>query len=223
MQRRKRLLLVALVGLWFGMLTEDAVVARSSHVCEELCGGVTCESECWLTQFEYDNEYPSTTCAAEGFPCCGDDVCSAGNEGCGVCVDDCGDETCPSTPECYDHDDCDYGYVCNAARECVLSGPYVDGPTTPACGGACTKNSDCCGNEVCLGYPGLQFCGIKAKSYCQNSFSCQDHDDCADHGEDMCPGGTPLDSFCDPGIGRCQFNEQAMCPEDGPFDKNWCQ
>ncbi len=215
MERRKRLLLLALVGVWFGMATEGGAIVRDSHVCSEMCEARTCEAqtECWLTQFEWENEYPSTTCEAQGYGCCGDGFCS-GVEACGECEVDCGGQTCP-IPQCTYHTDCDYGYVCNANHECVLSGPYVEPPGGPACGGSCETNANCCGNDLCMGEPGNpnKYCAIPATNFCGSSPSCTYHSDCQEWVNGVSCPGAKKKVYCDPGLGRCQFNYEAACPD----------
>ena len=216
MQTRKRLLLVALVGLWFGMATQGTAAPRVLHVCEDLCvGAASCGQECWRTQFEFDQDYPSTTCGDEGFECCGNGMCNAGPEGCGVCSDDCAPETCDN--ECDDDSDCDEGENCNAAHQCVPDSPYVDGPTTPACGGSCTNSSQCCGTDQCNFGSGGGKCGIPNREYCPNSPPCygywngQPYENCTV----TCSVGSPIDMYCDPGTNRCMFNEGFECPQFG--------
>ena len=80
MLTRTRLVIVALVAVWTMSIYEVPVAARDSHVCSEVCESVSCGDECWLTQSDFDNDYPPTTCGNEGFPCCGDDICDSANE-----------------------------------------------------------------------------------------------------------------------------------------------
>ena len=219
MQTRKRLLLIALVGIWFGMATQGTAAPRVLHVCEDLCvNAASCGQECWLTQWEFDQDYPSTTCGDEGFDCCGDGTCNAGPEGCSVCPDDCGYESCPA-PECYTNADCDYpDEVCNASRECVDVSQVEDGPNTPECGGSCTNSSQCCGTDQCNGAQGSGKCGVPSRDYCPNAPPCygywngQPYQNCTFTDTLQCGSPQTVDLYCDPGTNRCMFNEGFDCP-----------
>ncbi len=163
MRTRIQFVLLVAVGVWLG--GEDRITARfDSHVCEDKCSdGASCDAQCWRTQFEYDQDYPSTTCGAEGYSCCGDGACNPGNEGCNACTDDCG-WVASCEVECNQNSDCDPGEVCNPTHECVPLTWSQDGPQTPQCGGSCTSNSDCCGNDLCIGAPGQKNCGIPSST-----------------------------------------------------------
>jgi hypothetical protein len=227
MSTRVRILLVALVGVWLVTASEVRVAAVEpvpakafSVVCDDLCSqGASCWEECWLTQFEFDQDYPSTTCGDEGYDCCGNDVCDTLTEGCNVCQDDCGwVPSCES--ECIDDGDCDPGEICNSAKECIPapSTPvYEDDETT--CGGECTSNSDCCGFEVCSGDPGLKVCGIPSRTYCPSAPPCSGtllgipYSNCDFSDPNHCQYGA-WPAYCDPGIDRCQFVESGYaCPD----------
>jgi hypothetical protein len=210
MSTRNRILIIALVALWIGW-PNQRTQARSSHVCSDACGsGASCDAECWLTQFDFDQDNPSTTCGDQGYSCCGDGWCDSGAEGCNVCPDDCGYVNPDDCGGCNSDEDCSGGEVCNAARQCVTIAPYVAPMDAPACGGSCTNSSTCCGNDVCSGDHG--FCGAPDYTYCPLSPSCSSDLDCYRLGDQYCFWGYP-DVFCDPGIGRCQFNWGFDCPD----------
>ena len=214
---RYRLLVAALVAMWMVAPTATtSVSARSSHVCDTLCGdGASCNQECWRTQFDYDQDYPSTTCGAEGFECCGDGTCNPLTEGCNVCTDDCG-WTSSCNIECTGNAHCGSGEVCTAARECVISTP-TQSPPSPhqTCGGTCSSANDCCGNDVCVGPAGGQKnCAIPQSTYCTNSPSCSSNWECDFSVE--CLALYNQDSavmYCDPGIDRCQYVSGTGCPD----------
>jgi hypothetical protein len=214
MQKRNRLLLLVLLGIWFGLVNGKVLEARdASHVCDEICGsGASCDQECWLTQFDFDQDYPSTTCGDQDYSCCGDGACDPATEGCNACPDDCGYvDQCPGL--CYITSQCPSGDVCNSAHECV---PYTGGQGgnhTPPCGGSCTNDHDCCGSDMCIGSPGQMYCAIPSSTYCPDSPSCTSNYDC--DSTSWCGGMamSAYDSYCDPGIGRCQWNDWGYgCP-----------
>ena len=219
MQTRKRLLLIALVGVWFGMATQGAAAPRVLHVCEDLCvGAASCGQECWLTQWDFDQDHPSTTCGDEGFDCCGDGTCNSGPEGCGACEEDCGSYSCPD-PECNVPGDCDTGETCNSDHECVPISVWTYGPNTPACGGACTSNNQCCGADLCQGSPGLKYCAAPSTTMCSDappcygSFNGQTYTNCTPDCTGMGILNIPKDMYCDPGTNKCMFNQGTTCPQ----------
>ncbi len=144
----------------------------SSHVCDDVCsGGASCDAECWESQFDYDQNYPSTTCGDQGYACCGDGWCDSAAEGCNVCPDDCGyQSTCGSG--CTSTSQCSSGEVRLPSHVCAPYTPPQDAPHTPACGGSCSDNSQCCGSDVCIGDPGQKYCGIPEQTYCPDAPAC---------------------------------------------------
>ena len=214
MHTRKRLLLLGFVGIWIAALSQSPAAVTPARLCDDLCGSGPCDRECWATQFDFDQGYPATTCGDEGFECCGNGSCDPATEACNGCTADCGSvSSCES--QCTTNDDCGSGEVCNSAHECVQSSPSVDGDKTPPCGGSCTKDSDCCGSDVCLGASGLKYCGIPQSTYCPDTQSCSSNLDCSNWGDTdpFCTSGY-YDMYCDPGIGRCQFNQGGYgCPD----------
>jgi Cys-rich repeat protein len=215
MRTRKRLLLLGLVAIWIAGLNQSPVTASApSRLCDSVCGSGSCDRECWLTQFDFDQGYPATTCGDQGYECCGDEFCNPATEACNGCIADCGSvSSCES--ECTTNADCGSGEVCNSAHECVPSSPSVDGDHTPQCGGECTKDSDCCGLDVCIGTSGLKYCGIPQSTYCPNAPSCASNLDCQNWAAWTCQLPLlPSNVYCDPGIDRCQFNQGFDCPDD---------
>lgn len=220
--RSRRLLFVALVGLW-AVRTNAGLAAAPAILCEDVCsGGNSCNAECWLTQFEFDQAYPPTTCGAQGYNCCGDGMCDSSTDGCNGCTDDCGEvPTCENG--CDGNGDCASGEVCNASRQCVPFSGSVSGEHTPTCGGSCTNSSQCCGNDVChgTGWGGQGYCAIPSTSYCPDAPSCATNNDCtvwANGFATSCTYGVK-DVYCDPGIDRCQFNLGTDCPSSGNICK----
>jgi hypothetical protein len=163
----------------------------------------SCDAQCWRTQFEFDQDYPSTTCAEEEYICCGDNWCDVEEEGCNACEDDCGSVPDCTPNECNTHADCDPGEICNTRHECIEGSHYVEPPTSPSCGGECTSNDDCCGLDVCLGAPGLKYCGIPSRTYCQNAPTCTTNAQC--DFSTVCAPDPAAEAYCDPGINRCMF------------------
>jgi hypothetical protein len=224
MSTRNRILIIALVALWIGW-PNQRTQARSSHVCSDACGsGASCDAECWLTQFDFDQDNPSTTCGDQGYSCCGDGWCDNA-EGCNVCPDDCGYVSMCGT--CTDNSQCESGEICASSHECIPYTPpqYVD--DTPVCGGPCDNNGQCCGNDVCIGAPGQKYCGIPDHTYCPDSPPCSGTDtygvsweNC--NFEHFCGGSFPLDAYCDPGIDRCQFIAGPDCPDINYETLNVC-
>jgi hypothetical protein len=219
MRGRNRIVMLALVAV-FLRLSDQPAAAPFAVVCEDVCAGAaTCNAQCWMTQFEFDNDYPSTTCEGAGYTdCCGNDECNPDTEGCNVCPGDCG-YVSECEIECWANSQCDSGEVCNAAHECVFVPPAdTGGGQHPPCGGECDSNSDCCGTDVCNGVSGgYKWCGVPQTTYCPSSPSCTTSDDCDDV---SCPQGQEQkDMFCDPGIGRCQFRYGFDCPTS----TNMCQ
>lgn len=229
MRTRTRVLVLAAAWCWiYGLGTNTSVAARSSHICDELCGsGAACDAECWLSQFDYDQDYPPTSCGAEGYECCGNGSCDPNTEGCNACPDDCGYTTetcppgnCPLGAECCHNSDCGGGEVCNSAHECVPVGD--NGSHTPHCGGPCTTNADCCGSDVCLGQIGeSRYCGIPQTTYCPDAFACfgyyhnEFYADCTVLTTKItgCANGVKS-MYCDPGINRCMFDQGFDCPTE---------
>lgn len=187
MQTPTRLFLFLMLGAWIGLLNRPTIAA--SHVCDELCGtGADCDAECWLTQEDFDNGGPSTTCGDQGYSCCGDGVCDTGVEGCNdACITDCG-ETTSCGDQCEYTYQCPGGYICDSAHECIVGASNVGGTGT-----SCANKTDCMGNDVCEETD----CGIPQDDYCQDSPVC---------------GSCPSGEFCDPGIGRCQYDDNPGCP-----------
>jgi len=157
MQTRKRLFLVALLGIWIAVLNRPANAAALDEggvLCEESCGqGNACDHECWLTQFDFDQEYPPTTCGEQSYSCCGDGVCDSAFEG--GCSDDCGtpNGTC-GVCDLINQTGCSTGQVCNIEECCVT--PGGNGPSTPVnprnpiCyDSTCDTDSDCCPGDHC--------------------------------------------------------------------------
>ena len=209
MSTRNRLLIIAMVGLWLGW-PYQATQARASHVCDDVCGsGASCDAECWLTQFDFDQDNPSTTCGDQNYSCCGDGWCDNA-EGCNVCPDDCGYVSTCGT--CTDNSQCESGEICASSHECIPYTPPQHGDSTPTCGGSCDSNSQCCGNDVCIGAPGLKYCGIPDQTYCPDSPSCSSNLECWNQADLYCWFGYE-NIYCDPGIGRCQFNLGPDCPD----------
>lgn len=176
----------------------------------EACGsGTDCDEECWLRQADFDNGNPSTTCADEGYDCCGDGWCEVDEEGSSVCQEDCGAVTSCTPPpvRCDDDGDCGTGQSCNPAGECVTPGDPEDGEHTPPCGGECEDNGDCCGNEVCMGDAVQKSSAIPESTYCPDPESCDSNLDCEIWASQFICVSWHRDVFCDPGIGRCQFNQ----------------
>ena len=213
MATRNRILIVALVGVWLAW-PHQVAQARASHVCSDACGsGASCDTECWLTQFDFDQDNPSTTCGDQSYSCCGDGWCDS-VEACNVCPDDCGYvDTCQT--QCTSNSQCPSGDICTPSRECVpYTPPQPPPPGKPYCGGPCDTQGQCCGNDVCIGDPGQKYCGIPATTYCDSAPSCGSKDDCVNWLLGLgiyCSNGY-RELFCDPGIDRCEFNWGFDCP-----------
>lgn len=226
MRAKTRILMVAIVALWIGWRDQPmaAVGSESSHVCDDVCsGGAACDAECWLTQFDYDQDYPSTSCGNEGYTCCGDGWCEPASEGCGACSDDCGDVSCESGGgggSCYFNFQCPNGSVCSPSHVCTNWVSIGPGPHSSACGGSCTNNSQCCGTDVCIGDPGQKYCGTQSQEVCPDSPAC---DDPAWFGCDFSAFCGSLDmgaydAYCDPNTFRCAYKEWGY----GCLDGNVC-
>lgn len=229
MSIRNRIVIIALISLWLGWPHQSAQ-ARASHVCSDACGnGASCDSECWLTQFDFDQGNPSTTCGAQDYSCCGDGWCDYA-EGCNVCPEDCGYQNyCPPPPiGCGPDNPCPPGESCNGAHECVTPPPEQTPPSKPACGGTCTSTSQCCGNDVCQGLEGgPKVCAIPETDYCPDAPACSGMDEYGVEWTNcdftkFCGGSLPLDAYCDPGIDRCQFIEGPVCPDINYATLNVC-
>ena len=190
MSSRNRLVLVLLVGAWISLLNRGVA---ASHVCDDVCGsGNDCDAECWLTQFDYDNELPSTTCGEQNYSCCGDGMCDVTQEGCNACTDDCNSvSTCDQY--CYVDSNCGSGQKCNPAHQCV-----DPSDNSNASGTECTHKNECNGNDVCADGD----CTIPDNTMCGDSPLCWNNYDC----------DYPF-QFCDPGIQRCQWVIGPGCPE----------
>lgn len=213
---KRRLMLFSLVAAWMAVGDLPTVeAARDSHVCSEICnGGTQCGQECWLTQFEFDQDYPPTSCGDQGYDCCGDGWCVPGPEGCNVCGEDCGDVP-QCDVECWYNGDCDTNEVCSSQHVCVVRPQGGDFPPDSGCAESCTSNGQCCGSEVCIGDPGQKYCGIPSPTYCPNSPACYDAGDCDEWADQLCSSQNHAIMFCDPGIGRCQFLFNPACPGSG--------
>lgn len=223
MRSRQRLLFVLLVCLW-AVRIDAGLTAAPAILCQDVCsGGNSCNSECWLTQFEYDQAYPPTSCGDQGYTCCGDGMCDASTDGCNGCTDDCGEvPTCENG--CDGNGDCASGEVCNASRQCVPFSGSVSGEHTPTCGGSCTNTSQCCGNDVCSGGPGQGYCAAPSTSFCASSPSCTSNYECIAWRNSLlaCPAGArKRDVYCDPGLGRCQYNLGVDCPDENT--QSYCE
>jgi hypothetical protein len=198
MDTRRRLLL-ALVAIWC-VLQHREVRADESKVCEDICAEHTCGQECWLTQFDYDNSYPSTTCGDQGFPCCGDGVCDSGHESCGSCSADCydaGAASCES--ECVYTFNCSSGEVCNPSHQCVLPSPNAysgDNGNT-----SCSNKSNCKGPDTCMSDGE---CVITHKDECDSGYSCTNSIWCQENADP--------DSYCNPGNDKCMYLSTPGCP-----------
>ena len=212
---RSRLLTIALLGIWVGLADRNVSGAGglNPYLCEEMCSASPgCGTECWRNQWEFDNEYPASTCGDEEYSCCGDESCWPLYEGCNYCQQDCG--TVPACAnECLTSAQCDYGYYCNASRECVRA-PEPQGQSPLICGGACTSDIQCCGNDQCLPHAGGKICEFRSTTYCPSSQSCNSNNDCDQWVSGLnlsCTYGVK-EVFCDPGIDRCQFVWGPDCP-----------
>jgi hypothetical protein len=188
MESGKRILLLLMVAFWVGHM--DRVV-HAARICEDVCtGGGNCDKECWLTQFDFDQGYPATTCGDQSYSCCGDGMCDTGTEYCGYCTADCGDSySCDN--ECTWSFQCSSGLVCNSSHQCVTPSPNTGGGG----GTDCANKTDCEGNDVCAETD----CAIPHDDYCPSSQDCQ---------YTPCPEG----QYCDPGIVRCQYVNGFDCP-----------
>ena len=66
MRRRNRILMLALVAV-FLRLSDQPAAAPFAVVCEDVCaGGATCNAQCWMTQFEFDNDTRRRPAKARG-------------------------------------------------------------------------------------------------------------------------------------------------------------
>lgn len=221
MTRIRRLLFFGLVGWGFLMMNQPTIeaAARSSHVCSELCdGSSTCDAECWLTQFDYDQNYPSTTCGAESFACCGDGMCTTNAEACSACTEDCGETSCGGGIECFEDDDCDTGEICNASLQCITPPDPQSGGGGSTCGGSCSNSSSCCGTDLCQNGT----CGPISRGECSGAPDCSGYLDSHAYSNcdftSVCTAQTPTKTselmYCDPSlgtIGKCQYRDQPLC------------
>jgi hypothetical protein len=196
MDTRRRLLL-AMVAIWF-MFQHREVRAFESKVCEDICAESTCDHECWLTQFDYDNSYPSTTCGDQGFSCCGDGFCDTVHEYCGSCADDCYDADAASCDsECVYSFNCASGEVCNPSHQCVVPAPNSGGSGDTSCSG---KNN-CNAPDACVS-PGE--CVLPHKDECDGGYSCPN--------TAWCETNVKPDSYCNPGNNKCMNKNEPGCP-----------
>ena len=207
----RRTIVAGAVWLAVYLAGASGVTARESHVCSEVCGaGGSCGQECWLTQYDFDNDNPSTTCSDEGYECCGDGVCEPSAEGCNSCTDDC-DYVDSCQGACYSDAQCASGQKCNAARECVWAPGQQPSESRTYCGGSCSSKSDCCGADVCLGSPGQKYCAIPSTIYCSSGHSCSSNSECASWAGSLnCTNGAKT-LFCNPGSGMCEINDEPAC------------
>lgn len=197
MLTRTRLLMVAVVSLWAVSLHQMPLAARDSPVCEELCASVSCDEECWLTQFAFDNGYPPTTCGDEGYACCGDGVCDSSIEYCGSCTEDCGGgPTCES--ECVYDFNCSSGEVCNSSHQCVSPAPNNSGNEGDT---SCSNKGNCYEPDACMD---SGECAIPHKDECDGGYACPN--------TEWCVSNVNLNSYCDPGNNRCMYRNQPGCP-----------
>jgi hypothetical protein len=193
MGTRRKLVIFGLVALWAMVVNQAPVAAReTSHVCSEACDAVSCDQECWLTQFDFDNEYPSTTCGAESYACCGDGICDAANEPCFNCPDDCTDPPgAECDPECDDPSDCpSQDYTCNGFGQCVPPAPNnEDNGTT------CSNRGNCYASDACMASGD---CALPWKDECSDNDPCMNTAQCQTRN---------LDShvYCNPGNNRCMY------------------
>ncbi len=169
----------------------------SSHVCSEACEAVSCDQECWLTQFDFDNDYPSTTCGDESYSCCGDGVCDAGTEFCFSCTEDC-NETSGSvcSDECSDSSQCASGEDCNAMHECVVPAPNNNGNGDTSC----SNKNDCYAPDACMASGD---CALPWKDECSGGTSCAN--------TAYCQGLFGSGSYCNPGNNRCMNKLSPGC------------
>jgi hypothetical protein len=218
MGTRTRIVLIALVGLWVRFGGPAAAARVPSMLCDDVCTGeVDCDATCFATQMDLENGWPTTTCQDynPSADCCGDGMCGT-DERCTGCVDDCGDHAfCEYT--CTYNSDCDPGYVCNAARQCVVNPDESNDESLEnppgRCDGTCTYYGDCCGTDRC--YNGK--CAAPTTDECSDAPSCTTSNDCwGVEIWDAC-GGPYYAMYCDPGIGRCQFLDWGY----GCVDGNW--
>lgn len=189
MHPRKRLLFFALLGIWFMFANQPTVAAKESNkVCDEVCGsGTRCDHECWLTQFDFDQDYPSTTCEAESYACCGDGVCDPAND-CFSCTVDCGEpEGAECAGVCDDDSQCDSGEFCNAMHGCTLPSPN-NGGIDPGC----SNKNDCFAPDACMT---SGECVLPWKDECSGGTACTTTSQCHYIFND--------DTYCNPGNNRC--------------------
>lgn len=145
MQTRNRLVLALLVGLWTAIMGQRSVVAMGANTCDEICaGGAYCSQECWLTQFDFDQDYPPTTCGDQSYSCCGDGMCDTSSEACGICTADCGEPSTCGPAFCTNNSDCASGEACNSQHKCVAVAPNTDNDPD----GPCRDNNACYTNDT---------------------------------------------------------------------------
>ena len=193
MDLRKRILLAAMVACWIGVMNRGI---QASHVCSDVCDGASCDQECWLTQFDYDNEYPSTTCGDQSYSCCGDGVCDSASEYCGSCTSDCGGSPSCGT-ECTWSWECAGGQVCNGSHDCVTPAPNNSGSGATEC----SNKGDCYAPDACMSDGE---CSIPHKDECEDGYPCFSLQDCL--------GYYLYNTYCNPGNNRCMYESQPGCP-----------
>jgi len=196
MQSQRRILLVFMVGFWMALMNRGV---QASHICQDACDGAACDAECWLTQFDFDNEYPPTTCGEQSYSCCGDGTCDSGSEYCGSCLSDCGGSpTCES--ECTWSFQCGTGEVCNSSHQCVL--PASNSGET---GTSCSNKGDCYTPDACMS---SGECAIPHSDECDEGYSCPN--------TPWCRVNVSNYSYCNPGNNKCMWESQPGCPVPPP-------
>lgn len=182
--------------------------AMTPPFCDEVCSSSDCGSTCYIDQFAFDQDDP-TTCLDFGTYdidswCCGDAICSdVAGENSDTCTDDCGGPIAQE-PVCGSNG-CELGENCaNCSADC----------------GVCSVVTSCNNNDNCE--PGE----TKSCPDCQISGFCKHNSDCpATNGNtyvcvnDTCvlndlPGysttcGSEVD--CTSGY-KCDYSDQYVCP-----------
>jgi hypothetical protein len=193
MEARKRILLLLMAAFWVVVMNRGV---QAAHVCGDVCDGASCDAECWATQFDYDNNYPSTTCGAQNYSCCGDGVCDSGSEYCGSCTEDCGSSpTCAS--ECTWSFQCAIGEVCNPSHQCVVPAPNNGGTGASSC----SNKGDCYTPDACMS---SGECAIPHSDECDAGYSCSNSEWCSEN--------IVSNSYCNPGNNKCMYTDQPGCP-----------
>jgi hypothetical protein len=151
--RFRQLLLIGAVWMY---LHPGAIALHATGVlfCSDVCPSSTCDSSCYETQFDYDNDNP-TTCFNFGswdqdYSCCGDGQCTAGENGSNCNVDcHCGDGVCNSGETC---NTCPSDCTCNggSGTRCGVGSCVCDGYCDTAHGETVSNcPEDCNGGHVC--------------------------------------------------------------------------